>query len=1045
MANLKRGAVTYTPFKGQAILADGLLAVDRPGGELERTIAASMFSAANAFGQEAERIARTRGIQAGERAALDALPGATISGGDMQAGEGPDLTSYLVEGKDRSHVDNLTPGFRGGLAQLLKDAPGKVQIRSGYRSEARQKELFDAAVKKYGSVEAARKWVAPPGKSHHNRGEAADLAYADDATKKWVHDNAKKYGLHFRLSNEDWHIEPMASGGGAPAPVTRSSAPQDAIGRAAARHGVPVGLLGKIAMLESGGRADARNPNSSAAGLFQQTDANAAQYGVKDRSDPYQSADGAARFMRDNIAYLTAKLGRAPTEGEIYLAHQQGAGGAVRLLKNPNAPAEAVVGADAVRLNGGKPGMTAGEFAGLWTARLGNAPAAPAFVGGSKRRSPLSIELSGGGLKLTGRDTIFGRAYDEAATATFRRALEDEMLDASAQLFDKYKDDPAELAVAFQDLKRAQLAEHVPDALRVDYELAFNRVQNKYLRDAQGAREKAIEKQDREAYDAESGRLGESWNRAQVGIDPDDENSQTVAAAEAARLKDHYREGVARGYLSQNQADDAIAEIDGGMATTFHVKQADGKTPDEIAAYHEQLREAYAAGELTGVDAKAWGNIDRKLGTLERSARAEGQRLTSQVNHMAASMVERAATGHEIAPEEIERFRTAAAGIDGGADIVKGTEQVLDIAKTLREAPVGEAEKQLAAIKTGYGKTPSPRQAAVMKTAEAMIVKSRQSLAKDLLGHAARAGVIADPGAVTDAANAGELAAFMQKRGELADQAAAHFGVSPRLFRPGEAAALEGLMKSDPVKGATLAGALISGAGPRARAMLKEFGKGAPVLAAAGVIMASGGDARAASDAIAGSAKDTNGKPYPSKGEPARKADAEAMTGAAFVFQAEDGARVTQAAEWIARKRMADAGVEHDSAEARDIHARAVNEAAGAVYDGDVQWGGFAAYDPGFWASEQRVLLPSTIRADRFPEVIEALRNEDFAVIPVGGVERLPELWPVLTASGYVFVDFDAEGGPVPIEGTDGKAFVLDFDALAPKLGPRVPGAIRGY
>jgi hypothetical protein len=121
-----------------------------------------------------------------------------------------------------------------------------------------------------------------------------------------------------------------------------------------------------IAQIESGLNPNAKNPNSSASGLFQFITSTANQYGLTDPMNPYQNADAAARLYADNTASLRKVLGREPTVGEAYLAHQQGAGGAAKLLANPNARAVDVVGADAVRLNGGNENMTAGEFADLW-------------------------------------------------------------------------------------------------------------------------------------------------------------------------------------------------------------------------------------------------------------------------------------------------------------------------------------------------------------------------------------------------------------------------------------------------------------------------------------------------------------------------------------------------------------------------------------------------------------------------------------------------------------------------------------------------------
>jgi len=134
-------------------------------------------------------------------------------------------------------------------------------------------------------------------------------------------------------------------------------------------YGLPTGYLGKVAMIESGGNPSAKNPNSSAGGLFQQIDSNAKAYGVKDRFDPVQSTEGAAKFARDNFRILSKALGREPTGGELYLAHQQGGAGAARLLTAGDTLAVDVVGEDAVRLNGGSLDMTAGAFANLWISK----------------------------------------------------------------------------------------------------------------------------------------------------------------------------------------------------------------------------------------------------------------------------------------------------------------------------------------------------------------------------------------------------------------------------------------------------------------------------------------------------------------------------------------------------------------------------------------------------------------------------------------------------------------------------------------------------
>lgn len=117
------------------------------------------------------------------------------------------LAQYLVAGKGEGHVKGFNDNFSINLGGFLEASSGGISINSGYRSVEHQQRLWDQALAKYGSPEVARKWVAPPGKSQHNHGNAADLRYETDADRLWAHDNAEKYGLNFRLGNEPWHIE----------------------------------------------------------------------------------------------------------------------------------------------------------------------------------------------------------------------------------------------------------------------------------------------------------------------------------------------------------------------------------------------------------------------------------------------------------------------------------------------------------------------------------------------------------------------------------------------------------------------------------------------------------------------------------------------------------------------------------------------------------------------------------------------------------------------------------------------------------------------
>lgn len=150
------------------------------------------------------------------------------------------------------------------------------------------------------------------------------------------------------------------------------------------------GFMERMAQVESSGDPGASNP-SGAAGLYQFMPKTAAAYGLSDPYDPDASAQAAARLTLDNAASLKRALGRDPTQGELYLAHQQGAGGASKLLANPDAPAVDLVGAKAVTGNGGNTGMTARDFAGLWLSKFDGGGRAMQMPGGGATRGAFGL------------------------------------------------------------------------------------------------------------------------------------------------------------------------------------------------------------------------------------------------------------------------------------------------------------------------------------------------------------------------------------------------------------------------------------------------------------------------------------------------------------------------------------------------------------------------------------------------------------------------------------------------------------------------------
>lgn len=146
--------------------------------------------------------------------------------------------------------------------------------------------------------------------------------------------------------------------------------PADYLRKIEQQYNLPDGYLARTRQIESRNGQNTYNPKSGAAGDFQFIPSTAKAYGLADPYDFYQAADAAGRFSRDNANILRNKLGRDPTAGELYLAHQQGAGGATKLLANPDAPAGQIVGTKAVAWNGGDPNAPASAFAAKWMGKF---------------------------------------------------------------------------------------------------------------------------------------------------------------------------------------------------------------------------------------------------------------------------------------------------------------------------------------------------------------------------------------------------------------------------------------------------------------------------------------------------------------------------------------------------------------------------------------------------------------------------------------------------------------------------------------------------
>jgi len=105
--------------------------------------------------------------------------------------------------------DGLNPELARRVQALIAASGGRISPGSGLRSIEEQAAL---RIKNgcpdvwQSPASSCRIPTAIPGSSNHNHGLAMDLSYSQEGAK-WAQANAARFGLHFPVRGENWHVE----------------------------------------------------------------------------------------------------------------------------------------------------------------------------------------------------------------------------------------------------------------------------------------------------------------------------------------------------------------------------------------------------------------------------------------------------------------------------------------------------------------------------------------------------------------------------------------------------------------------------------------------------------------------------------------------------------------------------------------------------------------------------------------------------------------------------------------------------------------------
>lgn len=122
-------------------------------------------------------------------------------------------------------IARLDPALLAAVQEATRVAAAEgitMRINSGWRSRGFQERLFEDGVRTYGSVEAARQFVATPETSAHVTGKAVDVGPPEAAA--WMSVNGPRFGLCQVFANELWHYELTADTQGRCPPMRPNAA-----------------------------------------------------------------------------------------------------------------------------------------------------------------------------------------------------------------------------------------------------------------------------------------------------------------------------------------------------------------------------------------------------------------------------------------------------------------------------------------------------------------------------------------------------------------------------------------------------------------------------------------------------------------------------------------------------------------------------------------------------------------------------------------------------------------------------------------------------
>lgn len=467
---------------------------------------------------------------------------------------------------------------------------------------------------------------------------------------------------------------------------------------------------------------------------------------------------------------------------------------------------------------------------------------------------PTRIISTGGGFRPTGRDTIYGRAFDAAGTRDYLQNLNAEIERTTEQAFELHKNDPAKLAEVFSDLRESQLRDHVFDEIRSDYELTYDRRAGRLVMQAQREKEKREAEVNRADFLTRTQDLETQTARTIAGLDPSDPTAADTLASLRVQLDDHYDSAVARDLISPTAAAEAKIRSGQTIAVGFYERQASALHSDGVADLRKQMQQDFVDGKLEGLDKQGWDSLESRLNRLEDAKRRDETKADKDLAERGASIAARVEAGFDYDPAELGRLQLDAGTSPDGERIVGTALETIAVAEWFRDLPLGETRKRLSSMRESMGSNPPEAKIAALTYGQKRLGELEELVAKDPVAYEiatgrTRLGTI-------DTSSPEALADSLVARRMQMEAVSERYGSPFQFFRPHERTVLANALTENPDSFPDFVTALRETLGDRTPAALAELSEDAPTLShTAGLAMATGDNSIAVDVARAISAK----------------------------------------------------------------------------------------------------------------------------------------------------------------------------------------------